>query len=408
MSDQAKTRILFVDDDPLILHMLELAVQTMNEEWETGFAPSGEDALARMAKQAYDVVVTDMTMPGMSGAELLNEVMQRHPATIRLILSSFADQETTLMCVGAAHQFLSKPFTLSALKASLVRIHHLRARVGNLEIRNLVNRKGSLPSIPAVYFEILSALQKPDCPTQDLGDIVAKDPALTSKLLQLVNSAFFGFANAVSSPNEAVMLLGVGTIRSLALSTQVFSAFKANEFSNSSLEHVWTHSMQVGQVAKRIAQLETGDQELMEQAFTAGTLHDVGKLILAANLPETYSALLSQARQQKRPLLELEQEALHATHADAGAYLLDLWGLPAPLVEAVAWHHQPGQTDHLAFSPLTAVHVANVLVHEAHAAAPDTLDTPAPVLDADYLAGLGLADHLECWRAETAKSGNPE
>ncbi len=406
MSNQAKTRILFVDDDPLILNMLELALQTMNEEWETEFAPSGEDALARMAKQPYDVVVSDMIMPGMSGAELLNEVMQRHPATIRLILSSFADQETALMCVGAAHQFLSKPFTLGALKASLVRVHHLRTRVGNPEIRDLVNRKGSLPSIPAVYFEILSALQKPDCPTQDLGDIVAKDPALTSKLLQLVNSAFFGFANSVSNPHEAVLLLGVGTIRSLALSTQLFSAFKANEFKNSPLEQVWTHSLQVGQVAQRLAQWETGDQELMEQAFTAGTLHDVGKLILAANLPETYPALLSQARQQ--PLLTLEQEALHATHADAGAYLLDLWGLPAPLVEAVAWHHQPAQTDHLTFSPLTAVHIANVLVHEAHAPAPDGLDTPAPVLDADYLAGLGLADHLESWRAELALGGRQE
>jgi putative nucleotidyltransferase with HDIG domain len=402
MSSTPKTRILFVDDDPLVLRMLQLAVELLNGEWETDFVKSGTEALTRMSEQPYDAIVTDMCMPGMSGAELLNEVMRRHPSTIRLILSSFADEETVLLCVGAAHQFLSKPFRLEQLQASLDRIHLLRTRIANPEIRALVTKKGSLPSIPAVYFEILAALQNPDCPAHDIGDIVAKDPALTTKLLQLVNSAFFGFAEDVSSPNDAVMLLGVGTIRSLALTTQLFSAFSTKNFKNSPLQRVWTHSMRVGQLAKRIAQLETGNQEIMEEAFTAGTLHDVGKLILAENLPEVYSGIVVRAREQQRPLTELEQETLHATHAEAGAYLLDLWGLPTPLVEAVALHHEPARSASQEFSPLTAVHVGNILEHEENAADLKDNHGSVPQLDTEYLTRLGLADRFDAWRAELA------
>lgn len=395
MKDRAKTRILFVDDEAAILELFELTVAGMKGEWETCFAESGETALRLMEKEPFDLVISDMRMPGMTGAQLLNEVMKRYPATGRIILSGYTEQEDIWRCVGATHQFLAKPCDLPSIQATLNRMRGLRDRLPSEEIKKALVRSGSLPSVPEVYFDLLAAVQDPSCPTGRIAEIVASDPALTARMLQLVNSAFFGCAREVSSVNEAVMMLGLGTIRTLALTTKLFSTLQPRS-AEWSAERVWHHSLRVGQWAKRLIELEDGDDQLAEQAFTAGVLHDVGKLLLAENVP-AYIDLVTRAEKENRLLVELEHDAFGATHADVGAYLLDLWGLPAPLVEAVALHHEPAKTGVLKLSPLTAVHVASVLENAAqHKEANAVLDR----LDSLYLDQLGLGSRVPVWRRE--------
>lgn len=396
-----KTRILFVDDEPLILELLEMTVQSMAGEWETKQAPSGEKALALMEREAFDLVVSDMRMPGMTGAQLLNEVMKRYPATNRIILSGYADREDVFRCVGSTHQFLAKPCERAIMEATFNRIRGWRDRLHSEEIQKLVAKKNSLPSIPAIYFKIVEALQEPDCSTERIGEIIATDAALTAKILQLVNSAFFGFAREISNANEAVMLLGVGLIRSLAFTMHLFSSFEADESENWSAGRVWKHSLRVAKWAKKIVELEGQGENTGEQAFTAGVLHDVGKLILADNIASTYLDLVARAAKENRSLMELEQEALGATHADVGAYLLALWGLPAPLVEAVALHHEPSLGSERSFSPLTAVHVADFLEQEAQGLGPQGYPDR---LDSLYLDQLSLGSRLPVWREKLVDS----
>src|ERR1051325_1273169 len=397
----AKTRILFVDDEPLILEILKATVETMSGEREMSFADSGDKALALLEKTPFDVVLSDMRMPGMTGAQLLNEVMKRYPAVVRLILSGYADDEQVMQCVGTTHQFLAKPFELTALIATLDRVRGLRQRLRSPEITKLLVKKASLPSMPSVYLQIVQALQSSDEPVGRIAQIIATDPGLTAKVLQLVNSAFFGFSRQVSDADEAVMLLGLSTIRSLALSARLFSAFESKRLEGCSVEQVWNHSMSVGQMAKKIVQLEGGDEAMAEQSFTAGLLHDVGKLILVENLGPKYVDLLNRARKEQQRLITAEQQGLRATHAEVGAYLLDLWGLPAPLVEAVALHHQPGKTSELKFSALTAVHAANVIEQESQKSDPEE---PLDHFDSEYLDQLGLGSRVEVWRKELCEA----
>lgn len=397
MSSPDKMRVLFVDDQPVILELIQLTVRAMQEEWETCFAHSAEEALDCLSKAAYGLVVTDMHLPGLTGAQLLNEVMRRSPATIRIILSGGGDKDLMLKCVGATHQFLPKPFTLAELKHALQRIQGLRQRLHSPEIQTLVAGRKSLPSIPAVYFEVIDALQDPDCPIERLGSIIAKDPALTVKLLQLVNSAFLGLAHQVSSADEAVLLLGTGLLRSLALGLHLFSVAWLPRAAAAPLEKVWHHSLRVAYGARCIVRLETGDEKLMEEAFTAGLLHDVGKIVLAQDPKHNYARLLDSPPDPQHPLIESEEAVFHATHAEAGAYLLDLWGLPHALVEAVAFHHEPRKSSEKCFGALTAVHAANVLQQStANSGAGDDS------MDHDYLEELGLAHRVKAWRDEMA------
>jgi HD-like signal output (HDOD) protein len=162
------------------------------------------------------------------------------------------------------------------------------------------------------------------------------------------------------------------------------------------MDKLWRHSVAAGKLAERISNAENGDVDLVGQAFTAGMLHDIGKLLLAANLPDEFKQALTKARQDRTPLWEAEQSVLGVTHAELGAYLLGIWGLPVPIIEAVALHHLPARFLSKAFCPLTAVHAANALEHEINA---DNQGLPPARPDLHYLGELELAGRWEHWRA---------
>ena len=219
----SKKRIIFVDDEPLVLQGLQRMLRSMRDEWEMEFMDGGAKALERMAQAHFDVVVSDMLMPGMNGAALLAEVMQRHPHTVRIILSGHADKDLILKCVGSTHQYLSKPCDADVLKATVRRASAVDSGLKDETLRKLVGSMDRLPSIPTLYTEIVEALRDPEVSVETIGEIVGKDPGMTAKILKLVNSAFFGLRRQVASPAEAANYLGLDTIRSLVLSINAFS-----------------------------------------------------------------------------------------------------------------------------------------------------------------------------------------
>ncbi|MCI0535465.1 MAG: HDOD domain-containing protein [Verrucomicrobiales bacterium] len=393
----SKKRILFVDDEALVLQGLQRMLRQMRNDWELEFVDSGAKALERMAQVNFDVIISDMCMPGMNGAQLLNEVMQRCPKTIRLILSGQADKEMILKCVGAAHQFLSKPCDAEALKLTIRRASSLEALLQNENLRRLIAQMDRLPSVPTVYSQLIQVLQDPDANLEQVGDIIATDIAMTAKVLKLVNSAFFGLRRELSSPAEAALYLGLDTIRALVLSIHAFSQFESLNIVGFSLEALWGHSMEAAAAAKWIAQCEHGEARLCDEAFVAGMLHDMGKLILAANFPKEFHAALRTATLEHLQDTAAEKKIFGASHADVGGYLLGLWGLPGSVVEAVALHHSPAESVEKSFGSLTAVHVAEALIHER-----DVTEDAAGSrqVDEEYLATLGLSDRLKVWRAD--------
>lgn len=391
-----KKQVLFVDDEEMVLQGLQRSMRAMRNDWDMTFVDSGAKALAFLEKTPVDVVVSDMRMPGMNGAQLLGEVMQRFPKTVRLILSGHADQELILQCVGSTHQFLSKPCDPEALRATIHRAMDLESAVKNVRLQQLVARMDHLPSVPSLYSEIVDKMNDPEAALEDVGVIIAKDPGMTAKILKLVNSAFFGLRREVSSPTDAAGFLGLDTIKSLVLSLHAFSQYDSIKTEGFSLAALWNHSLATAAAAKRIAQLEKADLKTTDQAFAAGLLHDTGKTVLAFNFPSNYGKTIAIAQAQGLDLLVAEQEAFGANHADVGGYLLGLWGLPVPVVDAIALHHQPKQSADAGFTPLTAVHAANALVKRGGG----TL----PAWDLDYLGRLSLGDHATVWQKELCDS----
>jgi len=397
-----KQRILFVDDDPLVLEALRRVLRPQSAEWDMAFVDGGQKALKLMEQLPFDVVIADMRMPGMNGAELLAEVQKRFPKTVRLVLSGHADPDLIFECVGTAHQYLSKPCQTADLKAAVTRASNLEQSLKDENLRRLVSQLETVPSIPGLYAEIVEKLQDPQVGADEIGEIVLKDLAMTAKILKLVNSAFFGLGREISNPADAVTYLGMDTIKCLVLSIHAFSQFTNAKVGAFSIDALWAHSQRTAGIASEIARIEDAGPKIVNEAFVSGLLHDIGKLILASNFPAEYDQVIATtAAGSMSAILDAEQKAFGANHAEIGGYLLGLWGLPVPVVEAIALHHRPGSSPSLVFAPLTTVHVADALAHADKNGAPDSF---TKALDIDYLNALELGSRLEFWRDSVNRS----
>lgn len=395
-------QLLFVDDEPRILQALQRQLYGMRNEWNMHFAESGAKALELLQSTSVDVIVTDMMMAGMDGAQLLDEVMVRYPNTVRMVLSGHADRESVLRLVGPAHQYLSKPCDADELRDAINRAFALRDLLADQRLKQLAARLRALPVLPTLHMQLTDELRKEEPSLERVGEIIGQDLAMTAKILQLVNSAFFGLPQQLSGPADAVMYLGLSTIRALVLSLQVFSQFDQKSIPTFSIEGLTQHCCTTAAFARRISEVEHSGKKHEDQCFLAGMLHDVGKLVLAHGLPEEYSRVLETAAAENIPLQEAEIAQFGATHSEVGAYLLGLWGLPNPIVEAVALHHHPEQASGKGFSPLVAVHVANVLATENSGQA---LHDASIRINMAALEKLGVHDRLPAWRERCFDDG---
>ncbi|WP_233148206.1 response regulator [Rhodopirellula sp. MGV] len=380
-------QVLFVDDEPNVLSGLRRMLRHQRSVWDMHFVSGGEAALQWLVDNPCNVIVTDMRMPGIDGAELLRRVSELYPNTVRLVLSGQSEHEKILRAVGPAHQFMSKPCDPQVLVNTIERACGLHSQLRDEKLKGLISQLTTLPSLPKIYLELVKDLESDETSIERIGKKIGSDVAMTAKVLQLVNSSFFGLPQRVSCPEHAVSLLGLNVIRPLVLTAKAFSQFENLDMRGFKLQHLIDHSLTVAMLAKRIAETESSDAHLVDDAFIAGMVHDVGKLVLAHNLPSEYMEVVATADRAGLPLHVVEQQTFNASHAEVGAHLLGLWGLPNPIVEAVAFHHRPSKSMNPAFSPLTAVYIADHLSYPRDISDPD--------FDHEYIESLGLTGKLD-------------
>ena len=393
MTNPKMCAVLFVDDEPLVLQGLKRMLRGERETWTMRFAASGREALSLLESEAFDALVTDLRMPGMDGEQLLNIVKERHPHVVRIVLSGEMSPASGFKTVRCAHRYLAKPCDAEALKSALSQALALRRWVDDHRLKELLGRLESLPSLPEIYAELLAEIQAPNSSFRRVGDLIARDVGMTAKVLQIVNSAFFGLARRILNPQDAVAMLGYDTLKALVLSTKIFSQFDAKRVRCLDLNALWQHSLNTGLFARTIGVGEKLARTAQDEAFTAGILHDVGKLILAHNFPDLYADVIMRSRAQQRPAAELEQECFGASHAELGAYLLGLWGIGEEVVDAIVYHERPPQ----ASAPsrvLGVVFAANALEHMLSV---PPGDEATAAVDPEILKQFNVAERFAAW-----------
>lgn len=363
-------KVLFVDDEPRVLEAIERTLFQLDADWEVSFAESGAAALALLEGAPCDVIVSDMRMPVMDGATLLSQVCEKYPKIVRIVLSGQTDEAAAIRVVRVAHQFLTKPCSSDTLQQVIERTRELRAWLSDERMQAVVGRIDRLPSTPRLFGELSKALDDENASADTVGNIVREDPAMSSKILQVVNSSFFSSATNISDVRAAVVRLGLKTIRNLALGVGAFDA--VGKFSGpkaAAVEALQARALSIAKLAGRIAQ----GREDADAAFMAGLVCDIGELVLSGNSqPDPDNGATAQV-----------------THAEVGAFLLGLWGLPFRIVEAVANHHNPTRNAYDRLGLPQIVWLAACLVEGQEP-------------DPEYVARIGASELLPKFRGMAA------
>jgi HD-like signal output (HDOD) protein/ActR/RegA family two-component response regulator len=369
--------------------------RALGQQWKVTLVTDSTEAMTALALNPFEVVVADAALPGVSGVELLDHIHSQYPKTIRILVASEADLGHRIVDVQGTNLILPKPCDAVTIKNAVERSLAINLWLASDSLRELVGRLRTFPIIPSLYLEVVNALKSPHASTEEIGAIIAKDMAMMTKLLRVTNSACFGLPRKISDPVEAVGILGFETVKMMVMTLKLLSQYDKVKPVYFSIDRLWRHSTQVARLARDVARCESDDATLAESAFAAGLMHDVGKLILAANFDKQYNGAQDLARNEQIPLVDAEKKVFGATHGEIGAYLLGIWGMPLELVEAAALHHQPSQSQAKCLGPLALVHVANALAYEIN---PDKEGFLPSQIDEAYLAELGLSARLKFWR----------
>lgn len=379
--------------------------QSLPNNFEVSFCRSANEASNALDRGPVDMVFADLSAGPAAGIQFLQGVWARYPSIIRFLMGTRMDADQMVSCAMGGHQFLQKPLDIEAIQGVLQRADLMDRLLRDKSTQMVLSLIRTFPPRPKIYFEVMKEVQCPHGSVHAVGELVAKDLAISAKLLQLINSAAYSLSQQVTSPQDAVLLLGMQTTASLVLGIESLSATEHSKPIFFDMDRLWQHSQAVAYTARQIAELVTADEAVAHEAFTAGLLHDIGKVALALNLDAAYMRTLKVAANDGQPTHEVERRLLGASHAEAGAYLLGLWGMPASVIEAVASHHLPAKELGRHFSAKTAVHLANALENAKPSLAADLMDSP---VDLGYHADNGLEPHLDTIREFVIGQGTPE
>ncbi len=392
-----KKNILFVDDNENVVSGITRQLRPYRNEWQLFFAGNGKQALELMTQQPIDLIVSDMIMPVMRGDELLKIVSKQYPATVRMILSGYADEETLKSCLEVAHQYLSKPCSAEMLREVITQVFKIQNCVSNPRIIAGIGDINRLPSLPKIYHELTAAIAKETTTSQDIAGIFSRDMVLSAKLLQLVNSPYFGINRKISDLSEAINLIGVKKLHNLVLSVHVKTAFPVdNPKMERYMEYLWQDAARTSDLALLISLSEQQPEDRPHQAYLGGLLHNMGLLIFMSRGGGKLDELMELIKTTQTPVSELETLVFGFSRSEAAAYVLSLWKIPPRIIEAILLQKNPNESDYDGINALTAVHVAASLLRPS---VMDGYDRLFEInLDPGYLQRINKLDRLPDWQ----------
>ncbi len=356
--------ILFVDDEKSVLRSLRRAF--IKSGHKLYFADSGELGLKILAagKGKIDMVFSDMRMPGMDGYAFLKAVRENYPQVIRLILSGFVEETYVYKALidGSAKTYLAKPWSTRELIELIDSLIEIEDSLKNKSLMEMINTVGELPTLPKIYHQVM-ALIDADADFDKIVAVIENDPAMTAKVLQVANSAFF--KSGTASLKRAAVFIGLMALKDIVAGSAVFQALAATASGPYSIDSIWEHAVACNGLVSEMYDI-IHDEKIPEEVASVGLLHNVGLLVMLKYFPDDLVKIT--ALQKQHPDLDpvsLEEKVLGVDHARLGAYLLNWWNMPHPMIEAALYHHNPLAAAKANQEIITLLHVADHLVRIA-------------------------------------------
>ena len=396
MGEGMKRKILFLDSNRDNLNSIQAYFKNMSQAFCLYFVDDINDAYDILDSHEIEVLVSSLNIDDFDGIGFFVGIKHRYPEVIRILLADPIDKNLSYKLIEVAHQYIRKPVNKEKLKLILFEALSFKDIMTDETVLEIINDMDRIPSLPTIYSKIVEKLWANDSSIDELADLISQDIGMSSKILQLVNSAFLGMPKTISSIREAVSYMGLNSIRTLVLMINVFSSADKKLLKTMKLEGIWGHSFMVADYAQKIATDYGLCKECCETCFTAGLLHSTGRVVMALNFPEKYRQVAEHlhAGDNSQTISDVEREYFGADHCEIGGYLLGIWGVPHSITNAVLYHNQPSSTYNEAVNPLIAVHIANVFAHNQV----DSLYQAPVKLDQVIVDELELADKIKRWQ----------
>ena len=366
-------------------------MRSINPEWEVRGFTDPLAALTAVKAKAPDLILSDQMMPQMLGSQLLDQVRVISPSTIRIIMSGFVPPDKIAL-ITSAHQHLAKPFDTIKLRETIRRSFAAQERIVDKGLQTVATSLSSIPSLSQTHQAVLQELEDNANGTENIARRVAEDAGLSAKVLQLANSPLFGQSYLIISPFDAVMCLGTKMISAVVLAQSLFRHYEslAGEID---LRKVWNHCWQMAYCAQHLCREMHLSRITGEEAFLAGLLHESGRFILADNFPDQFRGACQVARATRTALAPRLREAFRTSPAQITAYVLELWGMPATIIAAMALQDAPAVDESKGFTLASALYVANGI---ASRQTPPDLFAPEEWNSA-YLKAIGYWERIPDW-----------
>ncbi|MGA2749087.1 MAG: response regulator [Verrucomicrobiota bacterium] len=387
-----KRCIYVVDDQAPVMETAVLILRSIDGSWEvTGFKDPLQ-ALAAVRAKAPDLILSDQIMPQMQGSQLLEQVRAISPDTIRIIMSGYVALNK-LTLITSAHQYIAKPFDTAKLRESVRRSFAAQERIADKGLQGVVTSLRSIPSLPQVYHSLLAELEDNRSAASVIARTVAEDAGLSTKVLQLANSPLFGQDYLITSPIDAVMCLGTDMIAAVVMSQALFRHYESLANGEKGMRKVWSHCWETAYLAQHICREKRVPRKSGEEAFLAALLHEMGRFILVDNFPDQFQAACDAARQTNSPLVPRLRESFHTSPSQITAYILELWGMPAGVIGAVAMQDDPGADQANGFSIGSALYIADGIA--SRRCPPDSFGVED--WKSGYLQSIGCLEDIPAW-----------
>lgn len=346
-------KILFVDDERQILKAINRMF--IGSDYEIYFAESGQEALDFLKSQLVDMVVSDMRMPQMDGLQLLTQVKSLYPSIIRIVLSGFSDEDKIYKAIHCSivKLYLFKPWKGDDLKNTINEIFNTQEILSSKHILTMINSIEQLPVLPNMYTKLITAIEQ-DNNVDHIAKLVEEDQSISMQLLHIVNSAFYGIKTG--SIKTAIMNIGLGNIKNLILTSKLFTI---SRISDADKDILWRHSSMTNKLVMLIYK-SLLNKNISDSYLSAGLLHDIGRLVLLENYPKEYKKVIELITNNKDiSINEAEKEVLNITHDEVGAYLLNWWEIPDPIVASSLYHNNPSLCSGINKEIVSIVHIAD-------------------------------------------------
>ena len=332
-----RKQVMFVETQGQVLNRLKASLLGTRADWQILFIADAAAALDLVSQRKVGIVLASFGTDNAGCEEFFRRLRKKAPEVVRISLLPEQAKNNIAKSLEYAHECIAEHCDISQMEILIARSLDVWEKARrNPRLAELMSSLHTIPTPPALYFDIRDELESPRGTAHSVAQIIAKDPAITAKLLKVANSGFYASPRTIADLDDAITLLGMDLVLALVMSAHLYSQLPVPGLN---LDELWKHSIAVATLAKEIATKAHGSRAIISRCAISGLLHDLGQLVFLANMPDTYFALIRDARGNETKLLEMEREAFGIGHPELGALILSMWDLPEEVVHAIANHH---------------------------------------------------------------------